>query len=264
MRPVAVIAAFDEAATIGSVVRGLRDAGLPVIVVDDGSSDTTAARAAEAGARVLRHESNRGKGAALRSGFREAQARGYDAVLTLDGDLQHDPRDAPRFLEAAEKTGADLVLGTRMARPGGMPFHRRVTNALMSIVLVILTGVRMSDTQCGYRLLGRRALAALGLRCNRFDVDSEIVLEAAAAHLTIREVCVHAVYLPGRPSRIRPGRDAVNFFRLLFRFLARRGRFCPAGGLTKRVAAPDTPCPPTDIDCHPGRAVSHPGWSRMS
>lgn len=223
MRVLALIPAYDEAPTVAEVVRGVRAAGLEALVVDDGSRDATGARAREAGAVVLRHEANRGKGAALATGFAWAREAGYDAVLTIDADLQHDPREAPRFLAAAER-GADLVIGTRMRRRRGMPFVRWATNAMMSNLLSLVSGVRLTDTQCGYKLLTRRALATLPLGAERFDVESEIVLRAAAAGLAIGEVPVSTIYVPGRRSRIRPVRDTARFLRLLARHLIAGGR----------------------------------------
>jgi glycosyltransferase involved in cell wall biosynthesis len=227
VRVLALIPACDEAGTIGAVVEGVRAAGLDALVVDDGSRDATAARAAAAGAIVLRHERNRGKGAALRTGFAHARRAGYDAVLTLDADLQHDPREAARFLDAAERTGADLVCGSRAASWQRMPLLRRATNAAMSLLVSLLAGVRLRDTQCGYRLLGRRALERIEVGRDRFEVDSEIVLRAAEEGLVFAEVPVSTIYLPGRASRIRFARDTLRFLALVLShvlFSTRRSR----------------------------------------
>lgn len=221
MRVIAVIPAFDEAATIEEVVGRVRRAGLEVIVVDDGSRDETARLAERAGARVIRHEANRGKGAALRTGFAHARALGAEAALALDADLQHDPAEAPRFIEAAERTGADIVCGTRMARRSGMPLVRWATNGWMSVLLSMVAGIRLTDSQCGYRLLGRRSLEQLEIRAERFDVESDMLLQAAALGLRVREILVRTIYVPERRSRIRPLRDTIRFFGLLGRHLVR-------------------------------------------
>ncbi len=214
-----MIPALDEEATIGALVEGLRAVGLDVLVVDDGSRDATAERAARAGAEVLRLPENRVKGAALRAGLARALREGYDAALALDADLQHDPREAPRFLAAHARTGADVLIGRR--RGAGMPLVRRATNALLSLALTLASGKRLRDTQCGYRLLARRALERLsGLTSEQFEIESEIVLRAAAAKLSIREVPISTIYRPGRTSRIRPLRDTWRFLRLLARALA--------------------------------------------
>jgi glycosyltransferase involved in cell wall biosynthesis len=233
VRALALIPAYDEAATIEAVVAGVRAAGLDALVVDDGSRDATGALAAGAGARVLRHERNRGKGAALASGFAWALERGYDAVLTLDADLQHDPREAPRFLERAARGPWDVLCGTRMRRRRGMPFVRWATNACMSNLISLVAGVRLTDTQCGYKLLTRRALALVPLEAERFDVESEILLRAAEAGLRIGEVPVATIYREGRRSRIRPLRDTLRFLRLValhVLFRGRRMRRSPAAG----------------------------------
>ena len=228
MRVLALIPAYDEAPTIEAVVAGVRAAGLEALVVDDGSSDDTAARAERAGARVLRHERNRGKGAALATGFAAARSETFDAVLMLDADLQHEPREAACFLEAFRARGADLICGTRMRRRRGMPFVRWATNALMSILISMVAGVRVTDTQCGYRLFSRRAVERLALGAERFDVETEIVLRAARLGLRIDEVPISTIYLPGRRSRIRPVRDTARFFWFLLRHLATRGHIRPA------------------------------------
>src|SRR6185295_2407625 len=143
MKVIAVIPARDAAATIGDVVRGLL-AVLPraeVVVVDDGSTDGTGERARAAGAVVVRHPVNRGKGAALESGFDEALRRGCDAVLALDADGQHDPAFAPRLIEGLE--AADLVIGSREGNRVGMPWLRRATNDVTTWFVSQLAGQRI-------------------------------------------------------------------------------------------------------------------------
>jgi len=226
-----VIPALNEAPTVAEVVRGVRDVGIDALVVDDGSTDGTATIAARAGARVVSHERNLGKGAALATGFREGLGLGYDAVMVVDADGQHPPAAVPRFIACADETGADLVVGTRMRRRRGMPFVRWATNAMMSILLSMLAGVRLTDTQCGMKLLGARTLELLlgparteAVRVGgapggaaRFDVESEIILRAAAHGLRIAEVPIPTIYIPGRRSRIRPLPDTVRFLALVAR-----------------------------------------------
>lgn len=153
----ALVPALDEAPRVGAVVEGARR-HLPVIVVDDGSLDGTADEARAAGAEVLRHPEPRGKGEALRTGFRHALDRGVEAVITLDGDGQHDPAEVPEFLEAWRATGADLVIGARDFR--SMPPTRRVANILGRRVLRWATGVDVPDNRSGYRLVSRRLMVS--------------------------------------------------------------------------------------------------------
>ncbi len=171
----AIVPAHDEAPRVAAVVRGLIEQGLPVLVVDDGSTDGTGSVAKEAGARVLRLEPNRGKGAALKAGFRLAldetivggatEARPGDdadsrrvvgrwaAILTLDGDGQHDPAEVPVFLEAWRKTWADLVVGARDYRQ--MPPIRWFTNTVSRHLFSWALGEAIRDNQSGYRLRSR-------------------------------------------------------------------------------------------------------------
>ncbi len=232
-RVAAVIPAFNEAPSIARVVRAACAAGLDPIVVDDGSRDGTAGLAADAGAAaVIAHDRNRGKGAALATGFRAAIERGAGAAIAIDADGQHDPGEARRLIDARARTGADLVIGTRMRGRRGMPFVRWATNAMMSNLLSMLCGKRLTDTQCGMKLLSRRAvdlaLAAVPRAAEasgtRFDIESEIVLVCARAGLGIAEAPISTIYVPGRRSRIRPLRDTLRFLWLVARHALRPPR----------------------------------------
>jgi glycosyltransferase involved in cell wall biosynthesis len=159
---VAVVPAHNEGPRIEVVVRGSAR-HLAVIVVDDGSTDDTGERATAAGATVIRQEPNQGKGAALRTGFRAALERGAEAVITLDGDGQHDPGEIPAFLGAyAHRTVSgqptELIVGRRDFRR--MPIVRRLANALGTVTLSAALGEWIPDNQSGYRLIGRRLMAA--------------------------------------------------------------------------------------------------------
>lgn len=210
---VAVIPCHNEAAAIGRVVTGLRPWVDAVLVVDDGSTDGTARLAGTAGARVLRQETTGGKGAALRRGWEEAARLGAEAVLLLDGDGQHDPADAPRFLEARRTSGADLVIGNRFhAGAPGMPFVRRRTNLWMSRRLSRLAGLELPDTQCGYRLARVSALMAAGLQTCHFEIESEMVLAFARAGRRMEFVPLTPRYGAER-SKIRPWLDSLRWVR---------------------------------------------------
>lgn len=207
---VAVIPCWNEAGTIGEVVRrACRQVPL-VWVVDDGSTDATARHAEAAGARVVRWAVNRGKGAALRAGLRAARARGATWAVTLDGDGQHPPECIPDFLECARRTRAALVVGNRFARPGAMPPTRRVVNRVMSRWLSRRAGRGFPDSQCGFRLLSLEVWERLSLHTEHFEFESELLLTFAAAGAGIEFVPV-PVIPAGRPSRIRPGVDAVRW-----------------------------------------------------
>lgn len=220
MRICAVIPARDAASTIAGVVRGLR-ATLPdatVIVVDDGSHDETSVRAREAGAVVLRHAMNRGKGAALETGFDEALRRGADAALALDADGQHDPAWAPRILEGL--SSADVVVGSRLQSRDGMPWLRRVTNDVTSWWVSRLAGTAIEDSQSGYRAIRAPVLRRVRPEARRFEYESEYLVAAARAGFRIGAVPIPTLYnAPG--SHIRPLRDTARFVRFVLRHLFR-------------------------------------------
>jgi glycosyltransferase involved in cell wall biosynthesis len=220
MRVCAVIPARDAADTVGPVVRGLR-ATLPeatILVVDDGSSDETGARAREAGALVLRHTLNQGKGAALQTGFDEAVRLGADAALALDADGQHDPAWAPRLLAGLES--ADLVVGSRLQSREGMPWLRRVTNDVTSWWVSRLARTLIEDSQSGYRAIRAPVLRRVRPEARRFEYESEFLVAAARAGFRIAAVGIPTLYnAPG--SHIRPVRDTVRFVRFVLRHLFR-------------------------------------------
>jgi glycosyltransferase involved in cell wall biosynthesis len=222
-------------------------------VIDDGSTDATADAARQSGARVLTHAGNRGKGAALLTGFHAACAAGADAVATLDADGQHKPEDLPRLVAALE--GADLVVGARV-RTGAMPPHRRLGNALSAGFLTWLAGTPLPDVQSGFRVHRRVALEALGLsrpapaaakgagtrrpappsfRSTGYGFESEILVAAARLGFTIANVPIEAVY-EGAPSHLNPAREVPRFVGLYARLLADAGRWsayraaCDAAG----------------------------------
>jgi glycosyltransferase involved in cell wall biosynthesis len=212
-RILALIPAHDEAPRIAPVVHAAL-AHLPVLVVDDGSSDDTASIAEAAGARVLRQAPNQGKGAALRAGFRAALAEGAEAVVTLDGDGQHDPAELPAFLAAyARRTLAgettELIIGRRDFRR--MPPLRRASNWLGTLALSAAVGRWIEDNQSGYRLVGRRLMAAtLDSAESGFAFEVEMIAICLRHGWPIGWVPVRTIYAD-EPSHIRPMRHLREF-----------------------------------------------------
>ena len=218
-RVCAILPAFNEERRVGEVVREVRALGVDVAVVDDGSTDGTAQAAREAGAVVLEHIRNRGKGMALFTGFEWAREEGYDLALTMDADGQHAPEDIPAFLAARRRAGAAVLVGNRMERAGGMPWTRRLTNRWMSRSLSKLMRQWVPDTQCGFRLYHRSAFPveapAKGER--RFAAESAELLRLALEGVRIGAVPVQTIYADER-SKIRPLRDAARYWWMLRRF----------------------------------------------
>jgi len=208
----AIIPCFNEAGRIAPVIEGVRRHLPGVIVVDDGSTDGTDAEAAKAGAIVLRHSINSGKGTALREGWQWARRLGFSWVLSLDGDGQHSPHDIPQFFARAEQTSARLVIGNRMDRVGAMPPIRRWVNKGMSRWLSSLTATRLPDSQCGFRLAHLDALLNIKLTSKRFVIESEMLVSFLAAGEPVEFVPIQAIYGPG-PSRISPVFDTWRWFR---------------------------------------------------
>jgi hypothetical protein len=221
-----LIPVFDEAATISGIVRGARRHGA-VLVVDDGSADSTAAEAAGAGADVLRLPRRRGKGAALQAGFAEALARGVERVITLDGDGQHDPEDIPRLLAAARAMPRALVVGRRLTRhadPRGaqIPLDRLNAMRVAGFFINSLTEAPLLDTQCGFRVYPASLLRQLGPMRGGFVLETEVLVRAAACGFTLRDVAIEARPESARRSRFRPVADGVAVGRYIAGQVARR------------------------------------------
>ncbi len=155
---IALIPAYNAAHLVAPVIEEARR-HLPVVVVDDGSSDDTAAVAEAAGARVIRQVPNQGKGAALKAGFRHALAEGAQAVVTLDADGQHDPAEIPKLLEAWRRDRPEMVVGARDYAQ--MPFVRRISNKVGRRSIEWALGADVADNQSGYRIISRRLMQTM-------------------------------------------------------------------------------------------------------
>ncbi len=217
-----VVPAFDAAATIAEVVRSALPHVDQVIVVDDGSRDDTALLAEQAGAFVIRQETNTGKGAALQAGIARAQMDGFDLVLTMDADGQHRAEQIPDFLEAHRRTGIPVLLGNRMVELRQMPFLRRWTNRIMSRLISHAIKQYVPDTQCGFRMFHREVLPFLNVESHRFAAESEVLLHLADRGFRIDSVRVPVVYHPDNHSHIRPVRDALQFIQMWRHYRQRR------------------------------------------
>ncbi len=217
-----IIPGYNEAKNISRVVLAVKKLGFPVLVVDDGSKDDMVSQARQSGAEVVSYTPNQGKGAAIRRGIHWLlQKSSYEAAIFMDSDGQHDAEDLPSFLKALEDPKVDLVIGNRMSDPKGMPLIRRLTNVFMSAILSAAAGQSVPDTQCGYRAVRRQVLSRLSLQTTRFEIESEMILDAARTGARISSIPVRSVY-EGGSSHIRPVRDTIRFFSFLFSYLSRR------------------------------------------
>jgi glycosyltransferase involved in cell wall biosynthesis len=213
----AIIPAYSEGEFIGDVVRGVLQHVQKVLVVDDGSPDDTARVAEAAGARVIRHSANRGKGAAIKTGLERAAAEA-PFLLFLDGDGQHDPSDIPAFFDAINESGADLIVGNRMTNIKAMPVVRRLTNKFMSWQIGAICGVPLPDSQCGFRLVRRELLPVLCIPSDRFEFETESLILAARHGYRIKCVPIRTIYA-NQQSKIRPVRDTIRYARLISKYL---------------------------------------------
>ncbi len=210
-----LIPTYNEAAAIAGVVKGARSQGLDVLVIDDGSADSTASIARSQGAKVIVNAKNMGKGACLIKGFDYCLEKGYEAVLTMDGDGQHLPGEASRFIAALERNdGCGIVIGNRMSRRGAMPAVRVITNKIMSGQISRVCRQRIPDTQCGYRLIRKEVLRKVGLKTTKYETESEILIQAAKHGFTIVSIPITSVYLNER-SHINPFIDTLRFIRFM-------------------------------------------------
>jgi glycosyltransferase involved in cell wall biosynthesis len=213
----ALIPAFREERFIRDVVTRTRAALETVLVIDDGSTDATGAEAEAAGATVLRHPSNWGKGAAIKTGLRHLLDQGFDYVLLLDGDGQHLPEEIPRFLEEASRSGTQMIIGNRLHDLRDMPPVRKITNLFMSACISNVCKTKIPDSQCGFRMLHRSLIPHVFCETNNFDYETEMILIAARQKFSIAAVPISTVYGEEK-SKIHPVRDTIRWLRLLARY----------------------------------------------
>lgn len=219
-----LICAHNESKHIGEVVRtAIEQASCKVVVVDDGSTDNTAELAEQAGAYVLRNPENMGKGAALKRGFELVRERNCDAVIVVDGDGQHDPREIHRFLDAYERTKIPILVGNRMANTQGMPFVRKWTNRFMCKILNRLTKIYVADPPCGFRFYRADVLPFIMSDESRFAFEFDILIHAALRHIRVDSVRISTIYHKGqRHSQVAPFRDAWLLFRTVAEHFSER------------------------------------------
>jgi len=213
----AVIPAYLEEKHIGDVARRTLLQLANVVVVDDGSADRTAEQARNAGADVIVHEQNRGKGESIKSGFRYWLERGVTYVVILDGDGQHLPEEIERFLAAAASGIGELLIGTRMNDVREMPLVRRLVNRYMSNKISRLCGQPIPDTQCGFRMVHRSLIPDLLGGAERFDYETEMLILASRKGCRVESVPITTVY-SDEVSSIHPVRDTIRFFKLIRRY----------------------------------------------
>jgi UDP-N-acetylglucosamine---dolichyl-phosphate N-acetylglucosaminyltransferase len=215
-----VLPAFNESKSIGVVLSDLAKAGYTqCVVVDDGSGDATSAIAQRHGAVVVRHVINRGLGGALGTGMAVALKLGAEYILTFDSDGQHAVNDIKLMLKPLLSKKADVVIGSRLVDPRGMPFIRRVGNWGFNVITYLLFGVWTTDSQSGLRAFTRSAASKIQIKTNRMEVSSEIIKEIGRNRLRLVEVPIKAIYTE---YSLAHGQSSWNAFRILFKLFLRK------------------------------------------
>jgi len=207
-----LIPCLNEEAAIQSVVESVLALGAPVIVIDDGSDDRTPDIVATLPVTLLRHEQRKGKGEALRHGFREAVKLGYDAVLTMDGDGQHLAADSPHIVAAATKYPQHIVIGARLLDKEQQPKGRRRANAVADWGISWACAQPIADTQSGQRWYPRAALELVDLPAENFVFEAAILIAASREkRLGVVSVPIASRYHGNfRPSHLKPVRDVTR------------------------------------------------------
>lgn len=220
-----VLPAFNEAAVIKRVLAGVQQEverlsgwRTEIVVVDDGSTDRTGNQATQAGSVVLRHVLNRGLGGALSTGMAYAKKRGAQAMVTMDGDGQHDPKDIKTMLEPLVQNQADVVIGSRMLGQKGMPWDRRLINWTSNWITFLLFQVWTTDSQSGFRAFNRKAMEKISIRTKEMEVSSELFAEIKRNKLRYCEVPITVIYTDYSRSK---GQGNLNGLRILLKLILR-------------------------------------------
>jgi glycosyltransferase involved in cell wall biosynthesis len=206
-----LIPSLNAEHTLPQVIADARKQLEPVIVIDDGSSDATGDAARAAGATVLRHDLNRGKGGALKTGFAWALERGFDGVITLDADGQHLASEIRKFIAARAESGADLIIGGRAHLFGGMLPRRRNANRFSAKCIAIASGAPITDSQSGFRFYSANLLRTVQLRANGFDLESEVIVRAGRRKMKIVTIPIDLGFVNGiATSHYKPLQDTLR------------------------------------------------------
>ena len=219
MKIAIIIPSYNAAGTLNLLLARLLEFAPKhdIIVIDDGSSDSTAEAAKLSGVELIIHQHNRGKGAALRSGFELALDKGYEAVITIDADGQHDPTFIPSFINLIDTGHWDIIVGSRRNEFKRMSFARFLSNSITTMVVSILAGTKILDSQSGYRIIRTRVLKSVKLKTSRYQMESELLIKAARQGFKIGSLDI--TNIPGSTSHISHLKDTLRFVKMALQTL---------------------------------------------
>jgi glycosyltransferase involved in cell wall biosynthesis len=219
MKPIVIIPAYNTSKLLPKLIDNVKNYIPDIIVIDDGSTDETSASAENVGARVIRHEINRGKGSALKDAFEVMVNEGYDIGITIDSDGQHEPKYIPDFLMAYERTRADLIIGSRLLDGADMPWDRRFSNWTTSKLMTYLLKTKIDDLQCGYRLYSKNLIEQVKLESMRFELETEIIIKAVKMGITPLFIPIKVDYGFGFPTRMNRLVDTIRWCRAVLEYI---------------------------------------------
>lgn len=223
MKLCVIIPTYNEENNIADLISRIKAQGLDVLIIDDGSVDNTynIVKGFKEQVVLIKNEVNLGKGASLLRGFQYALDNNYDAVITMDGDGQHDPGDIAFFTRLAQYSDSAVIIGNRMNRTKNMPLLRLLTNKFMSWLISLVAKQKIPDTQCGFRLIKKDVLKALDLSTDKFETESEILIQASRKGFKIESVPINTIYADEKSS-INPFLDTVRFIRFIVKELFKK------------------------------------------
>jgi glycosyltransferase involved in cell wall biosynthesis len=218
MKTAVLIPAFNASSTLPELLKRTINfiSQENILVVDDGSFDSTSYITESFGVDSIRHEKNRGKGAALQTGFSEILKSDFDAVITMDADLQHEPEEILNFLDYFSLMKCDIIIGSRLHDKQGMPLHRIVSNTVTTFLVQARIGRKISDSQSGFRFIHRRVLEAIKLQSPGFEAETEFLIKSAALGFSFGSIPIKTIYTGGK-SNMTHVQTTINFLRTLLK-----------------------------------------------
>ena len=215
MKNIVLMPVYNSANYLKSLIDKINHLDIDILVVDDGSTDSSAEIALEAKVQVLSHVSNRGKGAAIRTGVEHLKDLDYGLIIIMDSDGQHEPEEIGNFINKYNETKAPVIVGNRMADTERMPFLRKATNKFMSGIISKICHQCIPDSQCGFRLIKKTVLDDIHLKSSNYEIESEMLIQASRKGYKIDSVPISTVYREEK-SYINPFIDTCRLIKLLF------------------------------------------------